>query len=442
MTRLKNALALMRGQLWIIPLLLTIVSFGLSYVVLASGNDVLRGWQGSDRWWLYSGDAGTARGLLSSLLSGLMTVLSLIISITFVILTLAANQLGPRLITTFMADRQIQVVLGLFLGTILYLLMVLRSLNESLGAEGVPHIAVTLGSALTILCLFALLFYVHKVARSIIADTVVARVAGELQHAIATLPSDPGPDPAPVPDWAGADGISLSVGRVGYIQTIDYGRLLEIAREHDVTFTVDVRAGHFLLRNGAHVTIHAARPGADKLLAEVRGAFVVGSDRSPAQDLEYGIRQLVEVALRALSPGINDLYTAIAVIDRLAAALESAAERSLPPALLKDDTGIVRIYAQRSDFEGLMDAAFDTIRQAGRDLPAIQIHIADVLRQLAPALRSTQMRRAVLTQLRKLSETAEASTQAASDAQEVAARIRQAEIAVAAHPPAGCPSAP
>src|SRR5690349_6086658 len=125
MSRLQNAVALLRGQLWIIPLLFALASFALSYGVLASGSDVLEGWADADLWWLYSGDAGSARDLLSSLLSGLMTMTSLIVSVTFVILTLAANQLGPRLITTFMADRQIQVVLGLFLGTILYLIMVL-----------------------------------------------------------------------------------------------------------------------------------------------------------------------------------------------------------------------------------------------------------------------------------------------------------------------------
>jgi uncharacterized membrane protein len=106
-----------------------------------------------------------------------MTMTSLVVSVTFVILTLAANQLGPRLIPIFMGDRQIQIVLGLFLGTILYVLVVLRSLDETLGPEGVPHAAVTVGSALTVVCLVALLFYVHKVARAIVADSIVARVA-------------------------------------------------------------------------------------------------------------------------------------------------------------------------------------------------------------------------------------------------------------------------
>jgi uncharacterized membrane protein len=161
MSRLRNIFALLREQLWIIPLLLSVLALALAFWLLTSGAELLESLDGK-HWWLYSGDASTARGLLSSLLSGLMTMTSLIVSVTFVILTLAANQLGPRLISIFMADRQIQIVLGLFLGTILYVLVVLRSLNETLGAEGVPHIAVTVGSALTVVCLFALLFYVHR----------------------------------------------------------------------------------------------------------------------------------------------------------------------------------------------------------------------------------------------------------------------------------------
>ena len=191
MDRIRNLLALLRAQLWIIPLAISVLALALAYWVLTSGGAVLERWTaGSGFWWLYGGDAESARGLLSSLLSGLMTMTSLIVSVTFVILTLSANQLGPRLISTFMADRQIQTVLGLFLGTILYVLVVLRSLDETLGREGVPHIAVTIGSALTIVCLFALLFYVHKIARSIIADNVVAQVAGDLHRNIAGMLKD------------------------------------------------------------------------------------------------------------------------------------------------------------------------------------------------------------------------------------------------------------
>jgi uncharacterized membrane protein len=121
MSRVRNLIALIEGQLWIVPAAITMLAAGLAFFVLTHGASLI-GRAASEVWWLYTGDADTARGLLASFLSGLITMTSLIVSVTFVILTLAANQLGPRLIRIFVRDREIQSVLGLFLGTILYLI--------------------------------------------------------------------------------------------------------------------------------------------------------------------------------------------------------------------------------------------------------------------------------------------------------------------------------
>jgi len=426
MDRIRNILALLRAQLWIIPLAISLLALTLAYWALTSAGPLLARWTaGSEFWWLYGGDAASARGLLSSLLSGLMTMTSLIVSVTFVILTLSANQLGPRLIATFMADRQIQTVLGLFLGTILYVLLVLRSLDETLGREGVPHIAVTIGSALTIICLFALLFYVHKIARAIIADNVVGQVAGELHRNIAGMPTDTEDETAP-PDMAEAVAGAIALDKVGYIQVVDYDQLVEVACRSQTILRVTVRAGHFVLRHGEHVVVHGQHSLDDDAAKAVKTAFVIGAERSPAQDLEYNLRQLVEIALRALSPGINDPFTAIAVVNQLGAALEEILEHSLPPILLRDKAGAVRVIAQRSDPQGLVDAAFDAIRQAASAVPAVLIRIADVLGELAPVLRTEPARQAVTSQLGKLAETAEQSPVAPCDRAAILVRIAQA----------------
>jgi uncharacterized membrane protein len=440
MEHIRNIAVLLRGQLWIIPLLISAGALALAFWILTSNAGFLRGWSDGELWWLYQGDASSARDLLSSLLSGLITMTSLVVSMTFIILTLAANQLGPRLVPTFMADRQIQTVLGLFLGTILYVLLVLRSLDDTLGRESVPHVAVTVGSVLTVVCLYALLFYVHKIARATVADNVVAQVADDLRRDIhSMLPekdkterappagSPPGPGSAPVV-------LALSLGRSGYIQVVDYDRLAALACRENALLEVKVRAGHFVLRNGEHVLVHGERPLGNRAAEAIRSAFVVGGERSPAQDLEYGLRQLVEIALRALSPGVNDPYTAIAVIDRLGAALEEILQHGLQPTLLRDPKGEVRVIAGRSDAQGLVDAAFDGIRQAGRDLPGILIRMADVLGQLAPVLDSGEARDAVLRQLARLKETAEEARLTPGDRRAVLARIEEARIAAARLP--------
>jgi len=422
MTRIRNFLAHLREQLWLIPAIIIAAAMLIAFFMLTFGYRVFNG--EDDVWWLYSGDPDSARTLLSSLLSGLMTMTSLVVSVTFVILTLAASQLGPRLISMFVGDRQIQAVLGLFIGTIAYLILILRTVDEELGQNGVPHAAVTLGSLLTLGCLFALLFYIHKIARSIVADNIVEAVSQILRKDVKDILRDDDAFEPPEFDPAGISFRSLSLDRHGYIQVVDYGHLVEIARRNDVVIDVLVRAGHHVIRRGEHVRVSSgASAECDE---EIRNAFVIGRVRTPAQDLEHGIRQLVEIGVRALSPGINDPFTAIAVIDRLGAALEEILLGRLQPKLLVDEDGRVRVIADRSGISGIVDAAFESIRQAGSDNPAILIRIADTLGALARLLEPGEALRAVLGQLAKLEETAAFGRLTDTDRRDVIARIASA----------------
>jgi uncharacterized membrane protein len=431
MTRVRNLAILLRGQLWPIPALITAGAAMLAYLLLTYGSTILAGGR-TDVWWLYSGHANTARDLLSSLLSGLMTMTSLIVSVTFVILTLAANQLGPRLISIFVADRQIQSVLGLFLGTILYIILVLRTLDDTLGSEGVPHVAVTVASGLTIVCLLAMLFYIHKIARSIIADNVVEAVAGGLRRDVCDILHDEDSrSETGIAAMDRASSGSIALGRCGYVQVIDYDRLVAVARRENAVLEIRVRAGHYVLKCGDHVIAHGNRPLETEVEDQIREAFVIGSERTPAQDLEHGIRQLVEIAIRALSPGINDQFTAIAVIDRLGAAFEDIFLRPLQSKVLRDREGEIRILAERSDARGLVEAAFNPIRQAGAEHPAILIRIADILGQLAPALSKDEARLAVQRQLDKLEATARYAHLAPDDRDETLERIERAKASIA-----------
>jgi uncharacterized membrane protein len=159
---------------------------------------------------------------------------------------------------------------------------------------------------------------------------------------------------------------------------------------------------------------------------------VIGAERSPAQDLEYVLRQLVEIALRALSPGIKDPFTAIAVVDRLGAALEDVLLRAMPPVVLRDDEGEVRVIANRSEGEGLIDTAFDQIRQASGAHPAVLIRIADTLAKLAPVLRQDDTRGAVLRHLDRLGGTARQAGFTPDDHDAILTRIEQARAVIKA----------
>ncbi|WP_137389028.1 DUF2254 domain-containing protein [Rhodoligotrophos defluvii] len=430
MDRVRNLLALLRGQLWPIPAVFSLAAVGLAYILLNFGNRLSPAVNGK-LWWLYSGEASTARDLLGSLLSGMMTMTSLVVSVTFVILTLAANQLGPRLISIFMADRQIQSVLGLFIGTILYIILVLRTLDDTLGVEGVPHLAVTTASVLTILCLLALLFYIHKIARSIIADNVVEAVSQELQETLRhILPENHGDGEKGAERSFRGGAWPVGIGQAGYLQVVDYARLVSLACEEDVQLAVKVRAGHYLLREGEHVAVYAGTCPSEDLRKRIRSAFTVGTERTPAQDPEHGVRQLVEIATRALSPGINDPFTAKAVIDRLGAAFEEALARDSQPSALCDRNGTLRLLADRSDISGLLDAAFDPIRQAGAAHPAILIQIARVTADLSAAIREPAQADALLDEVAKLAETTSLGRFAQRDRKDIADAIEQARGAL------------
>jgi len=429
MTNIRNILALLRGQFWIVPALITVIAALLAFVVLRYGSGLL-GTGTVKFWWLYSGDASTARDLLSSLLSGLITMTSLVVSLTFVILTLAANQLGPRLISIFMSDREIQLVLGLFIGTILYIILVLRTLNDTLGIEGVPHVAVTIASALTVVCLFSLLFYIHKIGRSIIADTVVNEVAHDVRHDLANLlPERDAPD-APAPNLNFPEHCPFGLGHSGYVQVIDYDALVRLASELDGLIEVKVQAGDYVLSHGDHAVLHTHRPLEDDRADRIKDAFTIGSQRTPAQDPRYGLSQLVEIALRALSPGINDPNTAIAVIDRLGSAFEVIFGRSSQQKVLPDEDDKVRVIAERSDAPRLAAGAFDPIRQAAARHPSVLIRMADTFQHLAPVATTDTARNAVLSELRKLAETAKLSDLAPSDRDEVLRHVDRASAAV------------
>src|SRR5690554_5944500 len=217
MQHFLNLLTRLRASLWLIPAAMCAGMLGLAYALVFSPLE-FPGLNADKYWWLFGGDAATARDLVSAILSGTITMTSLVVSITMVVLSLASGQLGPRLIDNFLRDRQIQTVLGLFTGTVFYCLFVLRSINGELGADYVPHIAITTATVLAMLCLLALLFYVHKIARSIVADTVVAEVADSLETAILRESRH---TPSSQPDPARAryvHAVPLSLGASGYVQ--------------------------------------------------------------------------------------------------------------------------------------------------------------------------------------------------------------------------------
>lgn len=364
-----------RSSLWALPLAMVMIALGLAVAASRAHIDI-----GDDPvWFLYSGSARQAPQFLGNLVSAMITMATLAISITMVVLALAAQQLGPRLIRNFMSDWQTQASLGLFMGTVVYLLVVLRSIYGD--GDDVANLAITIGTALVLASLGCLLFFVHHLARAIIADNIINRVGETLDDDILRLlPEKDAKQPPSLPgDEISAAEIPVVTG--GYIQAVDIEALVRQAAGANALIELQMRPGQHAVPGIALARV-SPQAAAEKLARPVQAAFVTGQTRTAVQDLEFSIHQLVEVALRALSPGINDPFTAVAVLDRLTLSLRLLMDRGPARSRFADDKDIVRVVTPVSTFEGLTDAAFNQIRQVANGNEAILIRMADNIGQL------------------------------------------------------------
>jgi len=379
-------------SLWALPLGMVAAAVVLAVVAVEIRiND-------SSTWWVYGGTGENAAEFLSSMLSSMINMATLAISITMVVLTLAAQQLGPRLIFNFMSDRRTQTALGLFMATAVYLLLVLR-IVQGRGPEAASNLSVTIGTGLVLASVVALVLFVHHLARSIVSDTMIQRVGATLDDAIAEyLPSAREKDPLASAPVARHTGSPIQSRRGGYVQVINYEKLLAAAEGADAIIELAVRPGHHILEHGVCGWITPPSALSDGIRKEFESSVLIGSERTLVQDVEFSVRQLVEIALRALSAGVNDPYTALAVIDRLAISLGQVLERGPPQEVWRDEHGSVRIVAPASDFDGILDAAFTQIRQAGEVHASVLIRLAEKIGQLA-ALADPRQCTALLGQL-------------------------------------------
>lgn len=397
-----------RAGLWLLPSFMVASGAALAMAMLAL--DAGHGSEDEVRaWWMNAGGAQDARELLAALLTGVISMAAMVFSATVVVLTLAASQYGPRLIRVFRADMTTQATLGTFAMTIVYLVLVLRSVRGDAVFHDVPHAAVSLGTLLALACVLALLVFIQEVGRTAVADDVVARVGRELDRAIERLPHLPEGSGQPC-EQAGGGGkhwdAAVHVGQrqEGYVQAIDYEGLLAWAERHDAMVRLDFRAGDFVVAGDRRILVHPASAAPAAEADAICELAVVGRERTPTQDLEFSVRHLVEIAVRALSPGINDPFSAIAVIDRLRGSLTRLTGQELPSPVLCDAAGRMRILRQTTTFPGIMDAAFHQIRQAGAGKPAVMIHLLGAIAHIAEHARTEEQRTALAHHARMVAE--------------------------------------
>lgn len=371
---------------WFVPVIIIGFAALLSVLLVSLDNAVNISQEGWLRFFLVN-SSGSARSILSTISGAMIGVAGTVFSVTLVALTLASSQFGPRLIKNFMYVRLNQVVLGSYIATYLYCLLVLNAVKEDSGYTFIPAISILVAIVAAIVNIILLIIFIHQIAVSIQADKVISDISGLISKQVKTLfPEKMGDEPKAEKNFDENAAISsyqkhasIRSPKDGYLQYIDNDVLLKIVATNDSLLKLDHRPGDFLVKGLEIGMLYSDKDWKEESLSELHDQFLFGKTKTSQQDLEFSIHQMVEIAARALSPGVNDPYTAIACIDNLTATMCYLAEARFPSKYRVDEEGNLRVIADVLDFEGALDAAFNQIRQFSGGSTAVMIRLMEAL---------------------------------------------------------------
>ena len=377
-------------NLWRIPLQLSFAAIALFGITLTP--DIL------DKYgiihipsWLTMGSIDDARAILSAMMGAVATVLALIFSVALLVLSMVATLFGPRLLYRFLQDWVTQVTIGLFMGTFVYICLVFLVTHQDSQSSFVPQISLIMSWVLVVLSFGFLVYYSHRVASSIQNPDMIGAIVDDLYVAAggAHLPGE-GEGTGAVPDdeeilRRAQMGAIAPSPKSGYLQHVDHVDLVAAAHRADALIVFRFRPGQFVLR-GEPLAAVVPPAQAHQLQAAIDRGIRIGRHRTLTQDSEFGISQVVEIAIRALSPAVNDTFTGVACVDWLAEALLTLAERPPLEGNWYDTHSTLRVWMPAVRLERLVKLAFDQIRQASTTTPAVLIRQLEAIRRLASRL--------------------------------------------------------
>ena len=397
----------LRTTFWVVPTLLIVVAcmlFAVTYAVdLAAFHHHV-----SLPWWVRTGSADAGRQVLIAIAAAIITTVGVVFSITILALTLASQQFGPRMMRNFIRDTGNQMTLGVFVATFVYSVLALGSITGLPGGDFVPHLSITVAEGLLLVDLAVLIYFIHHIAKSIQLPEVIAGIARDLERAIYAE----FPDQASTMRESSEDGSQLQAdlaslldkpGAVvaarhsGYLQFVGYAKLVEIAEESNAVIRLEHRPGHFVVAHRPLATVWPAG-AARQVAAALDKGHVTGPHRTLTQDPVFAIDQLVEIAIRALSPAVNDTFTALTCIDWLSAGLSEISSRILEEGVYRGRSGQIRLIEFDPSYARMVNRSFDKVRQAGRAMPAVIIRMIDALEHVAENTSDDQQRSVLLRQ--------------------------------------------
>jgi uncharacterized membrane protein len=401
----------LRTNLWVVPVIETV---GISILFVGTYTADRAYYDGLIHFpaWVLNGTADTARVILTTIAAAVITVIGIVFSITIVVLTLASTQFGPRMLRNCVRDVGTQVALGAFVATFCYSMITLVSVGGGEHGDFVPHLSITVALTLTLANVAVLIYFLNHVATMIqlpvviasVARTLYAEIAAEARGAVPASGLESGPSSEELLARLAESGAPIRTPRSGYLQVIRMERLVKVASKAGAVVELPYRPGHFFVVGQimARVWPASAVAAVEKSLAT---GHIAGAYRTLPQDISFGVDQLVEIALRALSPAVNDTVTGMTCVDWIADALCQISRSWHPQRIRRDADGEIRVIAYQPDFERLVQRAFDTIRQAAAGMPAIMIRQLEALAKIVEQTPDRSRRTVLMRQaeaIRKL----------------------------------------
>ncbi|WP_143730914.1 DUF2254 domain-containing protein [Microbulbifer sp. GL-2] len=423
----------LRSSFWSVPLVMILMALLLAWLMRTLDN--LAALPLSDRqgWSLPSllqiRDTESARALLSVIAGSTITVAGTVFSITMVALTLASNQYGPHLVRNFIRDRGTQVSLGIFLATFTYALVTMRVIGRSGGALGSYGFSVQFALLLTLASIGCLVYFIHNVAQSIQADNITQRVYSEFYQSInREYPETTDADKGQLFDVSrlklGNNQMAVPTSRSGYVQFIDREKLISIARQYNCCIKIECHPGSFLHSWNDIGRIYQDQNNSPALSqSQVQSAILIGSLPTSEQDVVFCIQQLSQIAVRALSSGINDPFTAYSSVERLVEGLGKVLLRPELPNCFTDSSNQLRLISCRLEFSQLLSAALDEIIEHGHSNGVFILHLLNSLSNLTGICRRKKDKSALSDYLSRLSEDSDFYIKSASDLNAIKEKI-------------------
>ncbi len=414
----------LRTNLWVVPGLEVLAAVILFVLTTSLDRAVYHGDLTLPSW-VISGSPDGARQILTAIAAAVITVVGVVFSIILVTLTLASTQFGPRMLRNFIRDRGTQLTLGTFVATFVYAVLVLVSIGPGPHGPFAPHLGVTVTLALLVVALGVLIYFIHHTAISIQLPQVIASIAAELAEAI----RDQGTREVPRAEPAGPSAAELTAlmeasGGVvrapvsGYLQVIRHELLVSFATEEQAVIALNYRPGHFLVRGHPYAVVWP--PESAARVSDLLGrAHITGPYRTLTQDISFGVDQLVEIAIRALSSAVNDTFTSMTCIDWLGDSLCKITAGWHPPRVHRDEDGYIRVITAEPTYERLVQRAHEKIRQASPGMPAVMIRQLDALTKIMAETSGSGQRRVLLEQADMILRVSERTVPEAADRADV-----------------------